>query len=102
MHYLTYLYQVVAVNEEKATKYDTHSSRQMLLRYKLGFALATTSIPDYILENEDFLAYINLLDFKHSVPTRKTTSTDQSDINQIAEDILKEMIGKKHINHLFL
>ena len=91
MNYLTYLYQVV---EEKAAKYDTHSSRQMLLRYKLGFALATTSIPDYILENEDFLAYINLLDFKHSVPTRKTTSTDQSDINKVGEDILKEMLGK--------
>ena len=82
-------------NEEKVAKYDTHCHRQMLLRYKLGFVYATTSLPESIIQNEDLKAYINLLDPKHSVPSRVlNTYTDQSDIQKAAKDIVKEVLGK--------
>ena len=86
--------QVLPGNEEKVAKYDTHCHRQMLSRYKLGFVLATTSLPESIIQNEDFKAYISLLDPKHSVPSRVTTYIDQSDIQKAAKDIVKEMLGK--------
>ena len=74
-------------------KYDVHCHRQMQLRYHLSFVLATTSVPNSIVNNVDFLEYIGLLDNKHQVPCLVTANGDIEVLYDSGVRTLKIWIG---------
>lgn len=52
-------------------KYTRKNTKQLLLRKKLAFVVATTSMTLSISDNKDWQAYVELLDPRHIIPGRK-------------------------------
>jgi hypothetical protein len=60
----------------KKAKYSRKNTKQLLLRKKLAFVVATTSMTTSISDNKDWKAYVELLDPKHVIPGRKALAKD--------------------------
>ena len=73
--------------------YDKNDPKQKLLRYKLAFMLATSSVPTSIVENAEFLDYVNTLDPKHDVPKRQAETEDIAHLYERGKAIVKKMLG---------
>ncbi|KAK4027893.1 hypothetical protein OUZ56_017034 [Daphnia magna] len=58
-------------------KYTRKNTKQLLLRKKLAFVVATTSMTLSISDNKDWQAYVELLDPRHIIPGRKALANGQ-------------------------
>jgi hypothetical protein len=72
--------------------YPKKSKKQILLRKKLAFFVATTSFSTSLSENEDFHGYINLLDTRHVLPGRKRLTLDIIELAKKGKLLIKKRI----------
>lgn len=72
--------------------YPKKSKKQILLRKKLAFFVATTSFSTSLSENEDFHGYINLLDTRHVLPGRKRLTLHIFELAKKGKLLIKKRI----------
>jgi hypothetical protein len=72
--------------------YPKKSKKQILLRKKLAFFVATTSFSTSLSENVDFHGYINLLDTRHVLPGRKRLTLDIIELAKKGKLLIKKRI----------
>ncbi len=78
--------------EIKKAKYTRKHTRQLLLRKKLAFVVATTSMTTSISDNKDWQAYVELLDQRHVIPGRQALAKDILRLFKQARNLVKAQV----------
>lgn len=81
-------YQVLS----RKVVYSKNSQKQILLRKKFAFFVATTSFANSLCENQDFNSYIRLLDERHTLPNRQRLTKDIISLACKGKELIKQTI----------
>jgi hypothetical protein len=76
----------------KKIPYSRNCKKQIFLRKKLAFFVATTSFATSLCENEDFDSYVSVLDDRHTLPTRQRLTQDIMTLASKGKMLIKQEI----------
>lgn len=76
----------------KKAKYTRKNTKQLLLRKKLAFVVATTSMTTSIGANKDWQAYVELLDPRHVIPGKNALAKDILSLFKQAKKVVKAQV----------